>query len=282
MVSERALREIYLKGFEIAVKEGEARSVMTTYGAVNGLWTAGSYDLCTTILRKEWGFRGIVMTDWWAMANYEGQPADKSRKAPMAAAQNDLYMVTADAIDSVKEDDMQKQMEAGWLSRGELQRNAENILGFLLKSPALLLFNNRICQEELEAMNTKEEGDILASDLKHLDEEENGGILISRELLSPRSGHADVFGIHLRKEGNYRIHIKMRSHLGALAQIPLTVYCNNTLKTMISVQGSEGKWLEADRKLDHLMAGNHYIKFYYGGNGLELESVRIYLEEKHD
>ena len=51
VVSERALREIYLKGFEIAVKEGKARSVMTSYNPINGLWTAGSYDLLTTILR---------------------------------------------------------------------------------------------------------------------------------------------------------------------------------------------------------------------------------------
>ena len=69
VISERCLREIYLKGFEMAVREGGARSVMTTYGSVNGLWTAGSYDLCTTILRKEWGFEGIVMTDWWAKSN---------------------------------------------------------------------------------------------------------------------------------------------------------------------------------------------------------------------
>ena len=62
---------------------------MTTYGSVNGLWTAGSYDLCTTILRKEWGFDGIVMTDWWAKSNYEGHQAEAPVKAPMVAAQND-------------------------------------------------------------------------------------------------------------------------------------------------------------------------------------------------
>ncbi len=282
VISERALREIYLKGFEIAVKEGGARSVMTTYGAVNGLWTSGNYDLCTTILRDEWGFHGIVMTDWWAMANYEGSPAEKSVRAPMAAAQNDLFMVTADAMDSVKEDDMKKQLEAGWLTRGELQRNAKNILGFLLKSPALLHKNHRICEEELKAMNTKEEGDVLALDLKYLDEEENGSILISRDLLHPKSGNADVFGIHLKEKGTYRICMKLKSELGSLAQIPVTVYCDNILKNMISVQGSQGAWLKIDRELDLLMAGNHYIKFYYGGNGLEFESVQIYLEEEHD
>ena len=137
VVSERALREIYLKGFEIAVKEGGARSVMTTYGPVNGIWTSGNYDLCTTILRKEWGFQGIVMSDWWAMANYEGAPAEKSVRAPMAAAQNDLFMVTEDAAESIKEDDMKDQLEKGWLTRGELQRNTENILKFLLDTPAM-------------------------------------------------------------------------------------------------------------------------------------------------
>lgn len=62
VVSERALREIYLKAFEIAVREGGANSVMTSYNPVNGHWSASNYDLNTTILRKEWGFEGIVMT----------------------------------------------------------------------------------------------------------------------------------------------------------------------------------------------------------------------------
>ncbi|MGN0156566.1 MAG: glycoside hydrolase family 3 C-terminal domain-containing protein, partial [Lachnospiraceae bacterium] len=63
VVSQRALREIYLKGFEIAVKQGHAYSIMTTYGPINGIWTAGNYDLNTIILRKDWGYKGLVMTD---------------------------------------------------------------------------------------------------------------------------------------------------------------------------------------------------------------------------
>lgn len=94
VVSERALREIYLKGFEIAVKEGGAYSIMTSYNPVNGYWTASNYDLLTTILRGEWGYTGIVMTDWWAKGNFlPGEKGELINTAAKARAQNDLNMV---------------------------------------------------------------------------------------------------------------------------------------------------------------------------------------------
>ena len=89
-------REIYLRGFEIAVKEGGAHSIMTTYGAVNGLWTAGNYDLLTRLLRQEWGYDGMVMTDWWAEMNDEGGQPSVENLAEMVRAQNDVFMVVPD------------------------------------------------------------------------------------------------------------------------------------------------------------------------------------------
>jgi len=66
VVSERALREIYLKGYRIAVEEAGAKGVMTSYNKVNGVYAPNSYDLCTKMLRCEWGFDGVVMTDWFS------------------------------------------------------------------------------------------------------------------------------------------------------------------------------------------------------------------------
>ena len=133
LVSERALREIYLKGFEIAVKEGGATAIMTSYNPVNGYFTASNYDLTTTILRNEWGYKGFVMTDWWAKANCKNGEGTKENLKAMVRAQNDVYMVCP--IAEEKTHNIYEGLKEGYIVRSDLQRCAINLLRYIIKSP---------------------------------------------------------------------------------------------------------------------------------------------------
>lgn len=141
VVSQRAAREIYLKAFEIAVKEGGAQSIMTAYNPINGIWTASNYDLNTTILRKEWGYTGFVMTDWWARMNdpVEGGEGLRGKQGEMVKAQNDVYMVlnNFDAKNYRKVTNLQEHLDTGKLTIGELQACALNICGFAMNNAVM-------------------------------------------------------------------------------------------------------------------------------------------------
>lgn len=281
VVSERALREIYLKGFEIVVKSGHARSVMTTYGSVNGIWTAGNYDLCTRILRNEWGFKGIVMSDWWAEANYEGEPSAKEVKAPMSAAQNDLYMCVSDSAANPENDDMKRQLESGYITRGQLQRNAMNILGFILQSPAILRAEGRISEEEVQAgLAMESQSDAAVNLLYYEVDTDTQELIIDGSVLHPGAGKSDMFLISLNQSGNYSISIVLKSELGSLAQLPVSVFCGSILKATISIQGTEGRTIVEKRDLGFMIKElNNYVRLYYGANGIEIEKVIIKLEK---
>lgn len=121
IVSQRALREIYLKGFEIAVREGKPWTVMSSYNKINGTYTQESKDLLTTILRDEWGFDGIVMTDWTGQRNTAAQiKAGNDLMEPGNPAQ------TQEVISKVK---------SGELKMEELDVCVKRILEYLVKTP---------------------------------------------------------------------------------------------------------------------------------------------------
>ena len=144
LASERAAREVYLHGFEIAVKEGKASAVMTTYGPVNGIWTSSHYGLVSGILRKEWGFDGIVTTDWWAKGSEEGEPGSYQNEAAMVRARCDLNMVTACAADNTTHDNSLQALEEGTVTIAEYQRCASDICSWLMKTQAFSRFTGKI------------------------------------------------------------------------------------------------------------------------------------------
>ena len=120
-VSQRALRELYLKGFEIAVKEADPWTVMSSYNKLNGEYTQQSYGLLTTILRDEWGFNGIVMTDW----------GNKQGTVKAVKAGNDLMEPgMQNEIDRIIEG-----VKAGEITQEELDRNVRNMLEFIVRTP---------------------------------------------------------------------------------------------------------------------------------------------------
>jgi len=136
-ISERALREIYLRGFEICVKEGKPHTIMTSYNKINGVWSHYNYDLVTTVLRKEWGFDGVVITDWWMR---------KSKSPEFPKIRDNAYRVRAQ-VDVLMPGDMSRVAKGyrsdgtllktidkpDGITRGELQRTAKNVLQLILK-----------------------------------------------------------------------------------------------------------------------------------------------------
>ncbi|MCI8624487.1 MAG: beta-glucosidase [Provencibacterium sp.] len=141
-LSERALREIYLKGFEICIREARPQNLMTSYNKINGVWGHYNYDLCTTILRKEWNYTGCVMTDWWMRPCVDPDFPAVFDSGYRIRAQVDVLMpgskprsedLDPSALESFRQED--------GLTLAELQRGACNVLRYLIVSDALRRFH---------------------------------------------------------------------------------------------------------------------------------------------
>lgn len=277
VVSERALREIYLKGFEIAVKEGQARSIMSTYGPVNGLWTAGNYDLLTTILRGEWGYTGIVMTDWWAKMNDEGGEATVKNTAAMVRSQNDLYMVVADSLSNSNEDNSEESLKSGALTRGELQRSAANICRFLMKSPAWLRSKGEetALDRQLRAYAAQEEnatGPIIRVWV------EDESALVEPAQIPTDKGSKATLEVSVKNPGYYRMELVCRAsaETSELGQLSLSVFQDKQLVETVTLTGADKEWCTRVVEFPNEPFGHtFYVGLFFGMGGMELREVKL-------
>lgn len=274
VISERALREIYLRGFENAVKKGGAKSVMTTYGQVNGVWTAGNYDLVTGILRDDWGFDGFTMTDWWANINRRGKAPDKSDFAAMAMAQNDVYMVTADG--AACNDNTLDSLKSGELTRGELQRNAMNILRFLTTTHAMKRVMG--CDDETEIINRPADaGDVDSTDIEFHDIDED--LTLDLTGITTEKGSSYAFGLNVSKPGVYKVTLTASSTLSELAQTSVSIFALGSPCGMFTFNGTGGAPVSQTKDVKCL-SNFMPIRLYFGGSGLKTQSIRFELKER--
>lgn len=270
IISERALREIYLRGFEIAVKEAKADAVMTTYGPVNGIWTSSNYDLVTDILRKQWGFEGVVMTDWWAYVCREGDKPAKTDFATMVKAQNDLYMVCPDSEKNEHGDNTVESLHDGSLTLGELQRCAKNICRFMMNTHAFMRMQNE--EDTVEILGAEEGFEECVGDLTYYK--------VDREVVIDLSGHeiskgtSIDFALDLEQLGYYKAELTAKSDLGELAQIPVTLSFAGTPRGVYTFNGTNGQWVTQTREAD---LGMKYaiMRLYFPQNGIEVKQIKF-------
>ncbi len=287
VVSERALREIYLKGFEIAIKEGKARSVMSVYNMINGAFGTANYELDTTILREQWGFTGLLMTDWWAYI--DGIPEnffDHALRAhsAMARAQCDVYMVCS----SVERPDLMatdtyenlKEGRRDQITRAELQRNAGNILRFAMDTPAMdAVMGSKRTVEHIDCPYSDDT--IEAKVDLYYDIDKDPVILVD---VDTSEGKDFVFGITSDRPGVYTCELTASSDLSPLAQLPITLYYTSIPVRVITFNGTEGRDVTMTSEAG-LIAKHSVFRMHFGKRGLRLKSLKLTykcgLEEYH-
>ena len=260
--SERAIREIYLKSFEMAVKEKTVMTLMTSYNPVNGHWAASNYDLCTTVLRGEWGYEGLVMTDWWAKMNdvVEGGEESNQDTRDMVRSQNDVYMVVNNngAEVNSNSDNTEQSVEDGTLTVGELQRAAINICNVILHS--------QVIERELVDTDVAKyypSVDVSEAKYQQFNLSEDNKVMFD-------SGK--VATMIVEEDAEYTIIVNIAFDKSNLAQSTVNVNANGETMVVIQTNGTDGNWIT--QKLCK-------VKLDKGAYNIKLEDVLAGIKVKY-
>ncbi len=254
VMSERAAREIYLRPFEIAIKQGGADCIMTSYNLINGIHAASNYDLNTTILRGEWGYEGFVMTDWWARMNKtENDPSDVKFQSLMIRAQNDVYMVCADA--ATHDDDAMAALADGSLARSEVQRCAMTICGYLMKTHAMERFlANGSTYDSVAQLDI--------STMTHV-------------ATTPAQDRWVEKDVAIEKAGKYAAVITYHADAAEHVQIPVSLIYNSHRVGFVMVTGTNGEKRTIQVSID--LDTSAKFKFISANAAIHFDEVKFYI-----
>lgn len=272
-VSARALREIYLKAFEMAVTEGGAYCIMTTYGPLNGIYTSSNYDLATGILRGEWGFDGLVMTDWWAkISEDDGSEANTKNTTAMIRSQNDVYMVTSGSVENGNDDNAEEGLKKGLITRGELLRNAANVCSVLKRSITSIRMMEG--EDDIEVINPPKGANKRLNDMPYM-EVKAPGVKLDLTGLKTEGGWDNVFTLQVVDSGIYDLIIRMKSDAGELSQTTMVVTQNTRPIGTETINGTNGEWIEKHFEIDSCYQRDNYISIYFAQTGIDIDSIEL-------
>lgn len=260
--SERAIREIYLKSFEMAVKEKTVMTLMTSYNPVNGHWAASNYDLCTTVLRGEWGYEGLVMTDWWAKMNdvVEGGEESNQDTRNLIRSQNDVYMVVNNngAEVNSNNDNTEQSVKDGTLTVGELQRAAINICNVILHSQVI---ERKLVDTDVAKYYPSV--DVSEAKYQQFNLSEDNKVMFD-------SGK--VATVIVEEDAEYTIIVNIAFDKSNLAQSTVNVNANGENVVVIQTNGTDGNWIT--QKLCK-------VKLDKGAYNIKLEDVLAGIKVKY-
>ena len=276
IISERALREIYLKGYEMAVKNG-GDSVMTTYGLVNGIHTSSSYDLNTTILRDDWGFKGIVMTDWWALLNEPGEKPNRTNFAVMLRAQNDVYMCCPDGKTDASGENTFAALKDGTLTRAELQRTAINVCSHVMHTIAMKRLLGT--DEGIEIINRPASPDDIKMEDVSFVELGKDELVIDLTYQECKANTNYVLALDVKELGAFEASLTGSSELGELAQLPVTMFFQGIPMTSFTFNGTGGKDVTITKEIP-LVTRFSICRLFVASNGLKLKQIKLKFKTK--
>ena len=270
VASARAIREIYLRGFEIAVKEGGALSIMTSYNGVNSHWSASNFDLCTTILRGEWGYKGFVMTDWWASMNdcVSGGKASVHDLASMVKARNDVYMVVPNdtAESGGHGDNLESSIKDGSLDIAFVEQCALDIVS-VIKETLAAKNPLRPLKDEIR-VKTKLES--VPADAKFYKIGERINLAEAPETMyfkADRSGDYNIGGIFFKDGGN------------TLSQSITNILVNGEALGSFECRSTGGKNVNQTAVQLYLDEGVYSLKVEHTKPGITVSSLMVLCEK---
>lgn len=310
VVSNRALREIYMKGYELAIREGNAKVIMSSYNYVNGYHALTHPLFYNNILREEFGFNGIMISDWWAHVNKTSEPLCKKRLSEMIKANQDLYMVVIDA--TIYDDDLLESLNNQTLSRDQLEKVVANILdyyAFLKNKQQELNKSKKAITKELEQEEKKTEETLVKHGtigflveekengethfihiIKPIDKEKDINILDDLKVIkiSPIPGKEveldhdfdtkrDMlvhYQVKIDEPGNYVFLFEMENHSSSLSQTSFNMYFNEIYDKTYTYNKFDGV-LET-RLVKNLDRGIHTFSIKFNHAGLYFKSIKVF------